>query len=96
MTVSSSLALLDLSFSNISGAIPVLSVSLINSEILVLTLYSCSLNDKDLSKLGVAVSHPDCKLIYLHLSENNFLIEFTAFLRTLFNSQLQIVFYDKS
>ena len=96
MTVSRSFTRFRLSHSNISGAIPVLFAGLINSEILELSLQSCSLNDKDLSKLGVAVTHPDCKLTVLALSKNNFSpIEFTKFLRTLFNSQLRVVVYDK-
>ena len=96
MTVSRSLTAFSLSHSNISGTIPVLSTGLINSKIFRLALCNCSLNDKDLSKLGVAVCHPDCKLTFLVISGNNFSsIEFTTFLRTLFNSQLQTVVYDK-
>ena len=96
MTVSRSLTSIHLLHSNISGTIPLLSAGLINSKIFRLTLCNCSLNDKDLSELAVAVSHPDCKLIYLDLSKNNFSsIEFATFLSTLFNSQLQFVVYDK-
>ena len=96
MTVSRSLTTFRLSHSNISGTISVLSAGLINSEIFKLTLYKCSLNDTDLSELAVAVSHPDCKLINLDLSKNIFSpIEFTTFLSTLFDSQLQTVVYDK-
>ena len=69
MTVRRSLTSTHLSHSNISGTISVLSVGLINSEIFELTLHNCSLNDTDLSELAVAVSHPDCKLIYLDLSK---------------------------
>ena len=96
MTVSRSLTTFCLSHSNISGTIPVLSAGLINSEILELILHNCSLNDKDLSELGVAVSHPDCKLTFLAILGNNFSsIEFTTFLSTLLSSQLQTIVYDK-
>ena len=96
MTVSKSLTALSLSNSNISGTISMLSAGLINSEISQLTLDSCSLNDKDLSELAVAVSHPDCKLTYLSITGNNFSpSKFTAFLNTLFSSRLEILIYDK-
>ena len=73
-----------------------LSAGLINSEILQLSLDSCSLNDKDLSELAVAVSHPDCKLIYLSITGNNFSpSKFSAFLNALFSSRLEILIYDK-
>ena len=96
MTVSRSLKMLSLSNSNISGTISVLSAGLINSEILQLILRSCALNDKDLSELAVAISHPDCKLTYLSIRGNNFSPnKFSAFLNILFSSRLEILIYDK-
>ena len=98
MISSKSLRRLFLANNDLRGAIPILSVGLkYNKNIESLSLYNCSLKDKDLHELGNALYHCNTTLKILIIDRNNFTSEaFTAFLKAIRDSKsdLRTLHYD--